>query len=169
MVNPILPWSAKVCRWDDRLWTKDFVPNGANCDWLHSWMPNNCVCAERFGLICYRCSMFNVILHCGNNLHQIFAGHWQSHLWRLLMKWFLKVWMARSAGFDRWLCGLASWMSIFLSVMHLIIACDASLSSRWRMGLIPAVVSWSHSSLYASIKCGTVWDFMPVTRIPFVS
>ena len=66
------------------------------------------------------------------------------------MKWFLKVWMARSAALRRWMCGGASWKSTSSSVMNDWRAAEASLSKRWRAGLSPRDMRSAWTRAYAA-------------------
>ena len=85
-------------------------------------------------------SKLRVMSACGRSFSHRIKGKSGSVLQRPAMKWFLKVRMARSAALRRWMWGGASWKSMSWLSMNCMSAVDASLSSRWRLGLSPRVV-----------------------------
>ena len=67
------------------------------------------------------------------------------------MKWFLNVCIALSALFDLWLIGGTNWYLMFTVVIFSFKAVDASLSMKWKPGLIPQLLNSSVNDAKALI------------------
>lgn len=86
------------------------VPIGHQGTLLKSWTPSRTWYAETFGCTLEVRNMFNESCACGMNLLHMAAGQSLSIVQNPAMRWFLKVWMARSAALTLWLCGSTSWI-----------------------------------------------------------
>ena len=112
--------------------------------------------ADIFGLIRESCSMFSVILHWCIISHHLYAGNLLSQPLRLLMKWFIQVWTARSTGLRRWSCGLASQYFKSLDSINSISISNTSLSICCITGTMPAFVKQLYSLSYAVMRSVTI-------------
>lgn len=77
------------------------VPMGHHGTLLKSWTPSRTWYADTFGWTLEVRSMFRESCACGINLDQIAAGQCLSMVQNPEIRWFLNVWMARSAAFTR--------------------------------------------------------------------
>ena len=142
---------------------------GANSIALKQKTPKRCVYVDNLGLILDCRNIFNVISHCSRSQHYWKEGNSQSHPWRLLIRWFLKLCIARLAGFKQWLYGTANWYLTHFAVIVAINTSNTSLLSHWNTGLIPACSNFLYTVLYAANKCSPFCSFAPVTRMSFES
>ena len=79
--------------------------------------------------------MFSVSCDCLMSLHHRTDGKSSSHVQSPAMVWFLKVWMARSAVSEWWLCGLTSCILMPSSSRYDFTAFVATLSMMLKTGL----------------------------------
>ena len=122
-------------------WARHLVPGGASGVALKSWVPLICSCADRFGLICDMCSIFKVSSAWSSRRHHKRNGKFLSTEHKPLMKWFLKVRMARLAALRLRICSGVSWYWVCSLAMKFFQALEASLSSQCNFGLRPRLVS----------------------------
>ena len=87
------------------------VPGGARGVRVKSKVPSSWAYAESLGLRRQARRRLRVSSARGRRRHQFKRGKFGSVLARPAMKWFLKVRMARSEEFRRWICGGTSWYS----------------------------------------------------------
>ena len=81
------------------------------------------------------------MLACGINKSQQFAGESGSAPLSMAMKWFLKVWMARSAGFALWSPGETNCYGMLIDLRRSLKSLEISLSSRMLFARNPCLVS----------------------------
>ncbi len=137
-----VPWLAHDRRASGDLWITAFHPGGASRKWFQSYGPWRASYANIVGSRCDGQSMLRVFLTWGVRRSHNCKGNLLSVVARALIKWALKVWMARLAALTLWLMGLMrrllqccrvryslitwlSWLSISLSL----ILCPFDLSS----------------------------------------
>jgi hypothetical protein len=74
---------------------------------------------------------------CGINLSHSCNGKFLSTVANPAMKWFLNVWIARSAALTRWFSGSTSCSVASCSFRNCLIVLEHSLSLTWNCGLNP--------------------------------
>ena len=79
--------------------------------------------------------MFSVSCACFMSLHHRTDGKYSPHVQSPEMVWFLKVWMARSAALERWLCGSTSCVLMPSSSRYDLTVFVATLSMMLNTGL----------------------------------
>jgi hypothetical protein len=79
--------------------------------------------------------MLQVMVACCAKWDHSWKGKFLSVMHKPLMKWFLKVCMARSAALTRWLYGSTSWMLQFFVVRNCLMGALAWLSVTLSVGV----------------------------------
>ena len=116
------------------------IPGGAIGVLLKSYGPLNCAQADSFGFILDPRSRFSVNSACGKSLSHIGSGKLEGVVQKLEMRWFVAVWIARSAAFAWWLWGGTSCLVTPWDFRKSLISWEHSLSRNCRLTQSPA--SW---------------------------
>ena len=85
------------------------------------------------------------------------------------MKWFLNFLIAPSALFAMWLHGGTNWYLMFMVVIVGFKAVDASLSMKWKPGLIPLIFQSSVNDVKYLIISLSLLFFVVVVSIALQS
>ena len=85
------------------------------------------------------------------------------------MKWFFNVCIAFSAFFALWLLGGTNWYLMFMVIIVIFKAVDASFSMRWKHGLIPRLFKSSVNDVKAFIVSLSLLFFIAVVRMALQS
>ena len=109
--------------------------------------------------------MFSVSCACFMSLHHRTDGKSSSHMQSPAMVWFLKVWMARSAALERWLCGSTSCILMPSSSRYYLTDFVATLSMMLNTGLKFRFFKYSMCVLNASTVVSFFKIFTGVARM----
>lgn len=112
--------------------------------------------------------MFSESCACGINLLHIAAGQFGSIVQNPAMRWFLKVWIALSAAFTRWLCGSTNCILMLLASRYVCTVLLATLSIILNCGLKPRLVRYSTLLRYASMMEVSLTSVTGVARMALV-
>ncbi len=132
-------------------YTTTLQPSGARGYLFQSYGPFNALYTQMAGLICKAQSKLRVSCTWGAILSHNWIGKLASVVASTVMNASLKVWIALSAAFIRWLCGLMSCNLHCCSVRILLMCLVAWLSMIFILGLKPFAVNSSICFLYDSI------------------
>ena len=101
-----------------------------------------------------------------------------SHNWRRkslytlhspAMKWFLNVWISLSELFALWILVWTNWYLMFMEVIVIFKYVYASLSMKWKPGLIPRLLKSSVNSVKAFIIYLSLLFFIALVRMALQS
>ena len=126
------------------------VPGGAKGTRLKLWGTSSTWYAESFGCTREVRNMLSVSCACLMSLHHRTDGKSLAYVQSPAMVWFLKVWMARSAALERWLCGSTSCIFMPSSSRYVLTVFVATLSMMLNTSLKFRFFSYSIFVLNAS-------------------
>ena len=119
---------------------------------MKSKLPKRQAWAESLGWRLEERRWFRVMSHWGRRRSHSLSGKFGSQEQRPAMKWFLKVWMARSAALRRWLWGGTRWKSILYFVKAALRSDEHSMSRICRSGAYPLDCSFSKVAVHAVVR-----------------
>ena len=134
MNHPSSPFGAYVGLLFGFIQTSTLLPGGANGVFRWSNSPNKYAQADSFIFTLAALRRFSVNTHCGNKRSYSCIGKFGSTVTNPALKWFLKVWIALSALFARWICGGTNWSSTPALSMACLRSLEISLSMTHVLG-----------------------------------
>ena len=108
---------------------------------------------------------FRLIVSCWKSLYHNWIWKYLSTLHSITVNWFLNIWIALSALFPLWLLGGTNWYLMFMDVIIIFKAVDASLSMKLKPGLIPQILKYSVNDVRALIISLSLILFIYVVRM----
>ena len=134
MVHPFFPWNVQEARLLGLEWKIICVPGGVMGHLLKSKLPKRNAWEDNIGLIWELWRRLRMMNACGISLFHLLSGIFILQDDNPARKWFLKVWIARSAAFWRWMWGGTSWRNIFFLWSAFLNSLEHSLSTIYKSG-----------------------------------